>query len=329
MKAATCFVGAGYSFVAGLSLAKDLLSSNVAGFSKRARRSFSEVWSDFEQWQSENPAGYTEQYLLELYTQKRWWGKPHFAQAVELIGAVLATAQYNDSLITRYGVRITQPSKCEYHTDFWSMIASLFDDFAVITTNYDILIERALRHRPMKRVFGPGCYYGGIIRPQVLKGTALPFSTQKPQRKIRLHGRIPVYKLHGSLNWSRTRNELALFQDMRPAFRKEGDAAIVPPVPEKDTPAWLKPVWRKAMQTLTESQFWIICGYSLPDYDVAIRTMLQEAVDPALEAIIILDPHSDSLKSQYSEIAPHTKILCLSGLPKGIQELPKTFKTTS
>ena len=40
--------------------------------------------------------------------------------------------------------------------------------------------------------------------------------------------------LHGSLNWSRAGEGLELFQDLRPAFRGGGDAAIIPPVPEKE-----------------------------------------------------------------------------------------------
>ena len=40
-----------------------------------------------------------------------------------------------------------------------------------MTTNYDILIERELRHKGMRRVFGPGFYYGGIPKPQLLRGT--------------------------------------------------------------------------------------------------------------------------------------------------------------
>ena len=42
---------------------------------------------------------------------------------------------------------------------------------AVITFNYDLLIERGLRHLQMRRG-RPGIYYGGFPRPQVLKGLA-------------------------------------------------------------------------------------------------------------------------------------------------------------
>jgi hypothetical protein len=59
-------------------------------------------------------------------------------------------------------------------------------------------------------------------------------------------GTIPVYKLHGSLNWSLTGQTVVAYQDMRPAFRHGGDAAIIPPIPEKLVPAWLKAIWSEA-----------------------------------------------------------------------------------
>jgi hypothetical protein len=85
----------------------------------------------------------------------------------------------------------------------------------------------------MRRSNRPGIYYGGLGRPQVLKGTALPFSAGKSDRFIELEGTIPLYKLHGSLNWGLEAGALRLYQDLRPAFRHGGDAQIVPPVVER------------------------------------------------------------------------------------------------
>lgn len=130
-------------------------------------------------------------------------------------------------------------------------------------------------HRRMTRVFGPGCYYGGIPKPQLLQGTQLPWAYQG--NYFELEGAIPVYKLHGSLNWSRAGDGLELFQDRRPAFRGGGDAAIIPPVPEKEIPAWLRPVWSGAEEELARAEAWTVCGYSLPSYDVAITELLRRA----------------------------------------------------
>jgi hypothetical protein len=52
-------------------------------------------------------------------------------------------------------------------------------------------------------------------------------------------GSVPIYKLHGSLNWSLEGKVLVLYQDMRAAYRARGNAAIIPPTPEKPVPSWL------------------------------------------------------------------------------------------
>ena len=326
-KSASCLIGAGYSYVAGLPLARDLLSSDVAIVSRRAKKQYQSVWKDYGDWLEENPDGFPEEYLAILYEGKRDWPAPPFSLAVGLIAAVLATPSGRDikSTSPRYSVRITQPSHCISHIHFWKTMLEIFDHISALTTNYDLLIERALRHRPMKRGFGPGCYYAGIGRPQILKGTALPFSIYSPLRLVELHGDVPIFKLHGSLNWSNKAGQLELFQDMRPAFRRGGDAAIVPPISEKIIPEWLSPVWEEAEQALYASETWIVCGYSMPKYDLAIQEMLARASDGALKRIILINPNSLELREHYAGVAPNAEILFLSGLPHGIHEIKEIF----
>src|ERR1019366_6191134 len=181
---------------------------------------------------------------------------PPFEWAVELIGAALATPLSSDTTTKnfRYGARVTFPFLCTSHSAFWCEITRKASHAAALTTNYDILIERGLRHKRMRRVFGPGFYYGGIPKPQLLQGTFLPWADYGSH--LELEGAIPLYKLHGSLNWSRATEGLELFQDLRPAFRGGGDAAIIPPVPEKEIPAWLQPVWDSAEEELGALSSW-------------------------------------------------------------------------
>lgn len=324
---ACCLIGAGYSFVAGLPLAKDLLSADAAIVSRRAKKQYQAVWEDYGKWLNENQAGYPEEYLTILYEGKRDWLAPPFSLAVGLIAAVLATPRGRDIKYTspRYSARITQPSRSSIHVHFWKTMLEIFDNICALTTNYDLLVERALRHRPMKRGFGPGCYYAGIRRPQVLKGTALPFSVHSPMRQVELHGDVPIFKLHGSLNWSHKAGHLELFQDMRPAFRQGGDAATVPPIPEKTIPKWLSPVWDEAEKALYASETWIVCGYSMPKYDRAIQEMLRRASGGALKRIILMDPNSSKLRKHYEGVASNAEILCFSGLPHGIHEVKEIF----
>ena len=62
-----CIVGAGYSYVAGLPLASDLLTSNVVVTSDSAAKRFQVVRENYFEWQDDNPARNPEEYLLDLY----------------------------------------------------------------------------------------------------------------------------------------------------------------------------------------------------------------------------------------------------------------------
>lgn len=328
MSSACCIIGAGYSFVGGLPLTKDLFNSGVAVVSKQATLRYQTIWQDYDQWRGKNPSRNPEEYLADLYEGRGsesgfLFSDSLFPLAVELVAAVLATPRGYDvrPVNPRYGVRITLPSWCYEHEVFWRCVTEVFQDVMVVTTNYDLLIERSLRHKPMKRKFGTGCYYGGLKRPQVLRGTAMPFSVTKPQELVELRGSIPIYKLHGSLNWALSSGGLELYQDMRPAFRHGGDAAIVPPIPEKAVPEWLVPIWEEAERKLSQTDCWIVCGYSLPDYDTAIRGMLKRASEPNPRKVFILDPNSAALHSVYKQNMQRVEIYCLEGLPEGVQQL--------
>lgn len=315
----------------GLPLTKDLFTSETVVVSKLARQRFQRIWRHYEEWQHQNPSRNPEEYLADLYNNQVKMQMPPFRWAVELLAAVLATPRGCDVRATnpRYGVRVTQPSWCAEHISFWKTVVSLFNVIAVVTTNYDLLIERILRHRPMKRSFGPGFYYGGLLRPQILKGAAQPFTVKDPQRFVELTGSLPLYKLHGSLSWALSSNGIEMFQDMRPAFRHGGDAAIVPPISEKKVPDWLRPIWEQAEMCLSQGDCWIVCGYSLPDYDTAIKRMLERASVSKLESIFLLDPYSKNLRANYEQIAPRAKISCLSGLPGGVHELNALARNVS
>ena len=107
-----------------------------------------------------------------------------------------------------------------------------------MTTNYDTLVERVLRHRMMHRGPEPGFYYGGSPRPQKARGHFLwdhsdPKFVGVPGELDFSPGRIPVYKLHGSLNWERGGRRIEFFRDQRLVYRHGARAAIIPPSAEK------------------------------------------------------------------------------------------------
>jgi hypothetical protein len=131
-------------------------------------------------------------------------------------------------------------------------------------------------------------------------------------------GTVPVYKLHGSLNWSISGETIIIYQDMRPAFRHGGNAAIVPPIPEKQTPIWLEAVWDEAEQALRRSDVWVVCGYSAPEYDVEVLNLLRSGGSGRALKVLLLGPDSKDRVHHWSTIVPDAKIIPLLGLPLGI-----------
>ena len=103
-----------------------------------------------------------------------------------------------------------------------------------------------------------------------------------------------------------------------------GDAAIIPPVPEKEIPEWLQPVWNSAEEELARAANWIVCGYSLPLYDVAITELLRRAAAAGnLKRILVLDPHASAICRRYSTITQNVQVMALEGVPEGIDTLHK------
>ena len=254
----TCLLGAGYSYAAGAPLAKDLLRpKQLITMSDRSRQRFLAVQEHYETWQKAYPNESSEQYMGHVFKGEAGINPPKWEWLVEYICTSIASASTSLPSLNRsprYSNRINRPLDCPIHSAFWKAVSTATRQISVITTNYDTFVERILRHRAMRRPPSAGCFYGGLPRPQVLKGAAQPFSRWAPERWIEMTGTIPVMKLHGSLNWTLLGESIIVFQDMRAVFRHGGTAAIVPPIPEKPVPRWLAEVWLEAEASLRRSE---------------------------------------------------------------------------
>ena len=194
---------------------------------------------------------------------------------------------------------------------FWDILFGALTDVSVVTTNFDVLAERGLRHVPRPRAKRPGFHYG--FGPENLAGGGYP--SYSHIQKIRAHGYVPLYKLHGSVSWSVRDGELVKYHDCRPAIR--GDAAIVAPIVEKTVPGYLRPTWAAAGQHLGRARIWIVVGYSLPWYDEAVRSLLGEATQSDT-TIHVFDPDPD-VASRFRALTHDVR--SHPGIPDGFNEL--------
>lgn len=313
---AAVILGAGWSFVAGLPLAKDLLASPIFVASERSMKRVHAVLDDYERWRRDHPGCGAEEYISEA--EDRWFGEVPWPWVVEAIQAQLAQPRMGDLRARanlRYGQRVINVTYCAAHTRFW---LDLLYDYAisiVVTTNYDILAERSLRHRPMLRPGLPGFRYVAQLETAELVGTALPFSQQQNRmRSVVPSGLVPLAKLHGSLNWFLRNGTLHAAQDLRATWRQGGVAAIVAPVREKRPPAWLVPTWQAAAAGLASVDTWIVVGYSLPTYDLAMRALLTE-VGTGVRDLHIYDPDAAATARTWRSVLPRAAVHAHPGLP--------------
>lgn len=143
-----------------------------------------------------------------------------------------------------------------------------------ISTNYDVLIDRALAARQ------------DIVLDYGFELNSAPAGAFNSRPAVQL------YKVHGSLNWSYcpTCNSLRLIHDQQGILKLLADPSqalcsrchsvktpvIVPPTYFKDmSNSFLTIVWHKAEASLKEAGHLIFCGYSFPDADMHIKYLIK------------------------------------------------------
>ncbi|TWH49531.1 SIR2 family protein [Sporomusa sp. KB1] len=152
-------------------------------------------------------------------------------------------------------------------------------DTIFISTNYDILIDRALSFRDSIAID-----YGIEFTADRKKAGLLSL----PQ-SVSL---VTLYKVHGSLNWSYcpTCNSVKLIDQQQGILNLLTDPSqarcsqcqsvrtpvIVPPTFFKDmSNSFLTIVWHKTEMSLNDIGHLIFCGYSFPDADMHIKYLIK------------------------------------------------------
>lgn len=302
-------LGAGFSAAAGVPLASQLLD-HKPDVDRVTRQALVErVHAKWLDWHSRK-SGTTEQYLAELdATDPRG-----FLDAAHFVGLAITLHMGHlrrvgaQPTIVKHNLDRTAPAALE---DFWHVLCRALTHFSVITTNFDILTERGLRHVPRPRIRRPGFHYG--FGPEDLAGGGYPTYTHI--QKIRAAGKVPLLKLHGSISWSVRDGALVKYHDCRPAIR--GDAAIVAPIVEKSVPDYLRPVWTTARNYLANAGAWIVVGYSLPNYDHAVHSLLAEAARH-VTSIHVFDP-DPAVACRFRSFS--RDVHSYPGLPDGLDHL--------
>ncbi len=306
------FLGAGFSAILGVPLASQLFENRPEVDKISRARLLDRVLAGWSSWQHQNN-GTPEEYLAYLqeganatWHDAVWYVGLRIAISLgrlERVGGILTFTRHN----------IDRTTGSPIHEAFWSTIFRHTLDIAVLTTNYDILPERGLRHEPRPRALRPGFHYGD--GPEELHGGGYPAYTHI--QKIETRGTVPLLKLHGSVSWSYQGDTIVRYHDCRPAIR--GNPAIVAPVVSKSLPSALHGIWKHANLALALSPRWLLIGYSLPDYDKLVRDLLQRNATHR-PTVYVLNP-DPSVSTKVRQLLPHSTVHALPKLPEAMVEL--------
>lgn len=272
---ACLLLGAGWSRLAGRPLASELFDVAPLAASASAAAAYDRVIEAWRSWHDECPGQLPEQFLAQISPYADSLMPELWPDVIRFIAARLGepdVVRLEHEL--RYGERITKPSPAVVHHRFIGQVLEQYTLAGVVTTNFDLLAERTLRHQEMQRPPRPGFFYPGMDGQ--LQG-ATAFSVRHGW--VSVTGSIPLCKLHGSLNWTREGSKTHAYADCRAAHRRSDVSFIVPPQPEKRRPQLLETVWESAEHVLRETEHLLVVGYSAPPYDLAVEELLRSTTD--------------------------------------------------
>jgi hypothetical protein len=152
-----------------------------------------------------------------------------------------------------------------------------------VTTNYDLVIEKLLGPHPKGRL--GGFNYG---RPEERLNGRQYTSSQWSYGPIRVTGKVPLLKIHGSLNWALSpTQQLVKYVDAWPSRLRGYRPVLLPPGSTAASDS-LTDVWEHAGRVLSATSIWVFCGYSMPPYDTDVLNLLRSSAVGKLKRVVVL-----------------------------------------
>jgi hypothetical protein len=323
-------LGAGFASAAGSPLAANLFDEAPVGGSRERRNQVAFVLNAWREWQQKHPKDGAEAFITHVFRNSALLpGMSVLWRALQTflalrISAAFVRWSFSNGRAIRSSDNFMNAQVGEAHELWWDTLFHYYGcnrPLTVLTTNWDIWIERALRPRPRPRRRRPGFHYE---RGPERLAAAPRFPSRWYQgtdfgKDTTVDGYVTLLKLHGSLSWATKDGRLEKYGDLRPAFR--GDAAIIPPIEEKEFGSWLRPVWDQAQTILNRAEKFIVVGYSFPDYDEEIRRLLLRSLGSRTLEFHLFDPSASSIASRIRSFLPHVSLIEHGGIPAACKDL--------
>jgi hypothetical protein len=164
----------------------------------------------------------------------------------------------------------------------------------IITFNYDLVIENALRALRLTYTYG-------------IDEGAAQFESESCRPDPAPADAARILKLHGSINWARPKEEggKALVVDSYDRARElRRTPVLVPPTWQKSFGDFLLPVWNAAIAELTTATRVVIAGYSVPETDLHFKYLLAAGLQKniSLRSVLFVNREADALKGRLTKI---------------------------
>ena len=172
----------------------------------------------------------------------------------------------------------------------------------IVTTNFDTLAERALQYRGKWRIetgYGLPLSIAHIVEHRDFEAKWEWTDINDPA-----HPNIIVLKLHGGLGWHvgdagvplmdvfrahKITPNIEYLPDKGSLFFGGSSTLLWPTYVKSTLPGAWKQIWTRAGEALRAADELIVCGYSLPESDTAIRALLLASASSPF-AITVVDP---------------------------------------
>jgi hypothetical protein len=155
-----------------------------------------------------------------------------------------------------------------------------------ITFNYDTLLEDALDELGLSFSYG--------LRVKLKRNTGIQSLTEY------LRETIPVYKLHGSVNWSRTMskirtNQIEVMKNYDNLVKEGRMPELVPPTWKKIFAGEIESIWDEAIGMLNTATRIIIIGFSMPPTDMHFKYLLAAGLNKnlSLRQVLFVNPDAN------------------------------------
>jgi len=229
--------------------------------------------------------------------------------------------------LIHYVISVKSNEQSKTYRSFWQAVFKHNPNVAILTLNYDTLLEDAFS----------SIYPGPGAIDYCLHLMNYDLNQKKEPGKLSLEpDAFKIMKGHGSLNWKYCHcckqvlltprdTRIDLFEDQCsgepdhaaryycPVDSSEFETLIIPPSHiKKISHPVISQILSEAMRQIRSCKKVVFVGYSFPDADVHFKALFKKSLSSDQQVIVVNNSKSETLKYNYLALADHVQFIKLS-----------------